>query len=420
MLFMALALTGCGAEPTETSGSEERSADSSSTTSGDGGLGFGTLTFPDPTVAYLQQALHELGYPVGTIDGFYGENTTEALAEFQSDNGLESTGHLDTDTIEAIEAQNDSTEHLLVEAIQTQLAELGLYPGPIDGLWGSGTESAVSMFQEQSSLETTGHLDEATFGLLVAAYDRDVIAGHREAAQISGVGGEVHDTQPTVPEAAGDDYLQQGDDSPEVQRVQERLAELGYRPGTADGNYGAQTASAVLAFQKREGLQRDGIIGPEVMDRLSDPQGAGPRSDAVGPRVEVDLDRQILFVVDADGFVYTINTSTGSGKEFQSAEPGKGIVVAHTPVGEFEILRVIDGNREAPLGTLYRPMYFTNEGGFAIHGNPHVPAYPASHGCARTANWDMDFLWDLGLGVGNPVWVYGDNPPAPENAAGGF
>lgn len=30
-------------------------------------------------------------------------------------------------------------------------------------------------------------------------------------------------------------------------------------------------------------------------------------------------------------------------------------------------------------------MYF--RGGFAIHGYPSVPAYPASHGCVRIPMW---------------------------------
>ena len=58
--------------------------------------------------------------------------------------------------------------------------------------------------------------------------------------------------------------------------------------------------------------------------------------------VEVDLDRQIMFAIDADGTVTTINVSTGSGREFQSAEEGKGIVVAHTPIGEYNVIRRID------------------------------------------------------------------------------
>ena len=83
-------------------------------------------------------------------------------------------------------------------------------------------------------------------------------------------------------------------------------------------------------------------------------------------------------------------------------EEGKGLVVAHTPVGEFVVQRSIDGVRNAPLGTLWRPLYF--DGGWAIHGNPHVPAYPASHGCVRTADIDQDFVFSV-IDIGDEVWV---------------
>lgn len=378
------------------------------------------LPFPDPATSYLQHALADLGYDPGPVDGIYGPATTTALLSFQTDRDLTATGHLDRDTALALEAEADETEHLLVESIQSQLVELG-HLVQIDGEWGPATEDAIEALQRELGLDASGVLDAATHAALVDHHHETVVAPHRDAATATGTGGDVHETRQTVPADAADDYLREGDRGDDVQSLQERLVELGYRPGTTDGTFGAHTASAVLAFQKREGLTRDGIVGPEVLARLDAPQGDGPRSDAPGPRVEVDLDRQILFVIDGDGGVTTLNTSTGSGKEFQSAEPGKGTVVAHTPVGEFEVLRVIDGLREAPLGTLYRPMYFTNEGGFAIHGNPNVPAYPASHGCARLANYDMDFLWDAGLAVGDGVWVYGANPDdAPANAAGGF
>ena len=41
---------------------------------------------------------------------------------------------------------------------------------------------------------------------------------------------------------------------------------------------------------------------------------------------------------------------------------------------------------------LWYPMYFI--GGFAIHGYPSVPAYPASHGCVRIPMWIAPSLFD--------------------------
>jgi lipoprotein-anchoring transpeptidase ErfK/SrfK len=49
----------------------------------------------------------------------------------------------------------------------------------------------------------------------------------------------------------------------------------------------------------------------------------------------------------------------------------------NTPLGTFCVYRKVVGWD----WVLWYPMYFL--GGFAIHGYPSVPAYPASHGCVR-------------------------------------
>ena len=82
-----------------------------------------------------------------------------------------------------------------------------------------------------------------------------------------------------------------------------------------------------------------------------------------------------------------------------------GLPGRFTPVGQFAVYRKVDGFDPSPLGTLYLPSYFT--GGYAIHGNPSVPPYPASHGCARVSNDAIDYLWATGsLPIGLEVWVY--------------
>jgi lipoprotein-anchoring transpeptidase ErfK/SrfK len=100
---------------------------------------------------------------------------------------------------------------------------------------------------------------------------------------------------------------------------------------------------------------------------------------------------------------WAINTSTGNGEAYVSASGADAI--AATPTGRFSIQRQIDGVRDAPLGKLYRPKYFT--GGIAVHGSGSIPATPASHGCARVTNSAMDMLWSSGVAeIGTPIWVY--------------
>ena len=50
-------------------------------------------------------------------------------------------------------------------------------------------------------------------------------------------------------------------------------------------------------------------------------------------------------------------------------------------MGRFSVQRKLQGWHKSPLGLLYYPNYILS--GIAIHGNPLVPATPASHGCIR-------------------------------------
>lgn len=53
-----------------------------------------------------------------------------------------------------------------------------------------------------------------------------------------------------------------------VKELQEKLNSLGYSCGTADGDYGAKTANAVRAFQKKNNLDQDGIAGPKTLEAI--------------------------------------------------------------------------------------------------------------------------------------------------------
>lgn len=215
--------------------------------------------------------------------------------------------------------------------------------------------------------------------------------------------GALRDTVSSVVNQASDPgELVGGTRGLEVAVLQQQLTDLGYRPGPVDGAYGAQTASAVLAFQKFESLDRTHTATAAVHDRIANPQGAGPRSDILGTRVEIDIVRQVLLVVGPDGTYKVINTSTGGNYEYVNPKTGD-TNVAYTPTGSFAVGYRYDGLEVAPLGELYRPLYFY--GGWAIHGSTSVPEYPASHGCARTSFTDQDWIWDQ-IPSGTPVYVY--------------
>ncbi|MER8792341.1 TIGR02594 family protein [Mesorhizobium sp. M0983] len=51
-------------------------------------------------------------------------------------------------------------------------------------------------------------------------------------------------------------------------QIQQRLAELGYRPGPLDGAWGRQTMAAVRAFQAKMDLEPDAVVGPLTLAAL--------------------------------------------------------------------------------------------------------------------------------------------------------
>ncbi len=197
--------------------------------------------------------------------------------------------------------------------------------------------------------------------------------------------------------------LSRGDEGNEVVWLQKRLGELGYWNGPADGHYGYLTSQAVMAFEKANGLKRDGVLDNRVRELLdSDTRGPSTRTTS-GYWIEIDKARQIVMGVRNGKAEWILNTSTGSGQWYTTSDGGRAQAV--TPSGRFQIYRQIDGLRDAPLGILWRPKYFN--GGIALHGSPSVPSYPASHGCVRLSNGGIDWLWASGNApIGTRVIVY--------------
>ena len=181
--------------------------------------------------------------------------------------------------------------------------------------------------------------------------------------------------------------LVRGDSGPKVLQLQERLTELGYWLGKPDGSFGSLTQQAVWALQKSAGLRRDGVVGPRTARALAD--GIRPKATITGDGVEIDLDRQVLLVVRGGRVQLVLNTSTGNGEQYTSTAGNKAI--ATTPKGTFAVYRAVDGPLTNSLGQLWRPLFFHR--GFAVHGSPNVPPWPASHGCARLTNAAVDMIW---------------------------
>ncbi len=214
------------------------------------------------------------------------------------------------------------------------------------------------------------------------------------AAAATGVPGEAINT-PLPPD------LRPGSLGPTVADLQARLRDAGFFPGRTDGVYGRQTVGAVLAFQKLYDLERTGIFRQSdwhLLGREITGPGPGPEPN----RIEVDLRRQVLYLIEAESVAGVFPISSANGESYRNAR-GR-LIRAVTPEGRFEFRRSRQGWWESYLGFLYSPFYFY--GGYALHGSNSVPAFPASHGCVRVEIEDMDFL-KTRIELGMPIYLYG-------------
>lgn len=115
-----------------------------------------------------------------------------------------------------------------VRTLQRSLRRLGWAPGPVDGLFGPLTESAVLRFQAATGLTADGVAGPGTWRALANALDRPLSRG-------AGYG---------TP-----------DGSQRVRALQLRLQRAGLRPGPVDGRYGPRTEAAVTRLKRVRRLE---------------------------------------------------------------------------------------------------------------------------------------------------------------------
>ena len=221
-------------------------------------------------VSDLQARLTELGYYTGTIDGKYSTGTQSAVTEFQSRNGLTAdgiAGRATQDKLYSASAQpktvsasavdsgytllKEGASGLEVRKLQGRLAELGYYAGGVDGIYGSTTTSAVKAFQRANGLSGDGQAGSQTQTKLYSA-------SAKYAASPVATANPDQTRTLTVGMTGNDVYA-----------LQERLIELNYLSGVADGVFGAETQNALTAFQSRNGLTADGTAGASTLKKLN-------------------------------------------------------------------------------------------------------------------------------------------------------
>ena len=197
-----------------------------------------------------------------------------AVKAFQKKNGLTQTGTADVTTqnklysstaIKADDKTDDDKDDIAtdgtlkqgssgseVKKVQQRLKELGYYSSVCDGDYGAKTVTAVKAFQKKNGLTQTGICDAATLKKLNAD----------NAVNANGNANNDPDVLNT------NQTLQSGDNGAQVKLLQKRLKELGYYTTAIDNDYGYQTAAAVSAFQRANGLTVNGTANSTTLKKL--------------------------------------------------------------------------------------------------------------------------------------------------------
>ncbi len=194
-------------------------------------------------VLMLQKRLAYLGYLSAddSTTGYFGNNTYEAVAAFQTNSNLDVTGVIDTKTYNALMSNDAATGYktlsigdyddgvtIPITRLQTRLAELGYYTDEVTGVYGEATKCAVELFQTEAGLHVSGEADSKTQTSLYKS----------NAVRNPNVGAITYGMQSAL-----------------VTQVQARLIELRYYVGTPNEIFDDETLAAVNAFQVMAGYE---------------------------------------------------------------------------------------------------------------------------------------------------------------------
>ncbi|MGH2960508.1 MAG: L,D-transpeptidase family protein [Solirubrobacterales bacterium] len=177
--------------------------------------------------------------------------------------------------------------------------------------------------------------------------------------------------------------------------LQTALAALKFLPTAAiTGKYDDRTRQAVYAFQAYAGLGRDGIAGPATSAAFATAKIPTPLHGGSGRHIEIDRAKGLVYLVSGTKLVRAIHTSTGLGGD--STDLG-------TPPGRFKIYRKEKNSWSVPY-QVWLPYAAYWNAGWALHGYASVPAYPASHGCARLPLAEAPVVYNF-VKIGTRVYI---------------
>lgn len=223
-------------------------------------------------VKLAQSQLREAGFSPGKLDGIFGVKTESAVKSFQRANPpLEVDGVIGPLTRFALDdAPYPELPVTDIPVVSTPPAGAVEVPEVVDEVRSPGLPPLVSE-PPPGAIEAIG---EAIGEVVDMVTTMPVATPPPGAVELP--------TVPTPPPAAVEvklprkrPTLRRGSKGPDVTQLQQMLTDIagatamaGIDPKGVDGKFGPATAAAVRAYQRSEGLDVDGVVGPQTWGSL--------------------------------------------------------------------------------------------------------------------------------------------------------
>lgn len=233
-------------------------------------------------VKYIQRALFASGfYFDNTFDGDFGEKTLNAVKSFQSAYDLTADGVVGSGTLGKMEelglfpeltqdVYKNGMEDPEIMVLQEALALDGvLNIDQYTSYFGNLTEVAVIDFQKKYNLDADGIVGQGTIDKMI---ELGLVVGKTEEETVM-------DAFTVSEEPQNSNFLgnlsmavyKKGLNIADVIVIQKAMAAEGvFFEEEFTTYYGEKTEEAVMAFQAKYGMEADGVLGEESLNKLKD------------------------------------------------------------------------------------------------------------------------------------------------------
>ena len=197
-------------------------------------------------ISQLQARLKAAGFDPGPVDGILGYKTRSVILRVQAGCSILNELSASNTDLSAPATETEATaligsakslSKVDVQLLQRRLKAAGFYSGPIDGVLGVRTKSALSHCKSGCGVlnDLSGTSDQPVFEQAKETQSPAVSGFAERSASVDTVSG-----------------------NQEIRQVQERLKAAGFDPGPIDGKLGPQTTAALEKYRSSRKLTRSG------------------------------------------------------------------------------------------------------------------------------------------------------------------